>query len=173
MEQPDRQFNELFQALKQEDTRRTPSFTRTWATAAAHSADNANQRPVWRWAVVALALLACAGVWFALFRRAPVERIALPVTPPAEHAVPAPLREPQEQAIAASSGKSVRQAKQRRHRLSPPLPLETLVSQWRSPTDFLLKPPGERWLKEVPRLGVPRLEIKPFVIEQNNEMEEL
>ncbi len=172
MEQPDPQFNELFQQLKQEDARRTPSFARVWATATARGTDGGGHWLVWRVAAAALALLVCVGVWFALFRRAPVEQIALPVLPPAEHVAPAPLREPQ-QVVAASTGRPVKRAKQRWRKPEPPLPLETLVSQWRSPTDFLLKNPGEHWLKEVPRLGVPRVEIKPFVIEQNDEMEEL
>ena len=50
--------------------------------------------------------------------------------------------------------------------------MNVLVSQWRSPTDFLLKTSGQRWLNEVPRLGVPRMEIKPLEFEQKNEMEE-
>lgn len=172
MEQPDRQFSELFQELKQEDLRRAPAFARVWANATARGESKTG---LWLWlrlAVAALVLLVGLGAWFAFSRRAPDERIALPVTPPAKILVPAPAHEPS-QVIAASPDKQVRQPKQRRSRPASRLPLETLVSQWRSPTDFLLKTPGERWLKEVPRLGVSHLELKPFVIEQNNEMEEL
>ncbi len=173
MEQPDRQFNELFQQLKQEDACRAPSFARAWASATSRDAARASHWPVWPVAVAALALLVCVGAWFAFFRRAPVEQIALPVTRPAQDIAPAPLRE-LPPVIAASTGKPVKLAKRQRRNPAPQLPLETLVSQWRSPTGFLLKTPGERWLNEVPRLGVPRLEIKPFVIEQQqNEMEEL
>lgn len=36
----------------------------------------------------------------------------------------------------------------------------TLVSEWRSPTDFLLKTPGDQLLKTVPRVGASAIEIK-------------
>jgi len=32
------------------------------------------------------------------------------------------------------------------------------ISQWRPPTEFLLKTPGEEWLKTVPKLGQSSLE---------------
>ena len=50
--------------------------------------------------------------------------------------------------------------------------INALVSQWRSPTDFLLNTPGQRWLNEVPRLGVPHVEINPFDFERKDEMNE-
>lgn len=175
MEQPDPQFNELFQELKEEDARHAPAFTRVWANAAAHSKNESPRWRVWPAAVTALALLVCAAAWFAIFRRTTEEKIALPVNRPAPIVLPAPSNEPPREMpqVVAVSDKSVKPAKPRRRKAAPSLPLEQLISQWRSPTDFLLKTPGERWLKEMPRVGVPRAELKPFVIEQNNEMEEL
>lgn len=60
-----------------------------------------------------------------------------------------------------------------RHKRSDPREsINTLISEWHSPTEFLLKSPEQRWLKEMPRLGVPRLELKSLDFEQKNEMEE-
>lgn len=166
MEQPDPQFNELFQELKEEDARHAPAFTRVWANAAALSKNDSPRWRMWPVAITALALLVCAAAWFAIFRRTTEEQIALPVNPPAPIVLPATPRETQRVVIASNRG--VRQAKPRHRKPATPLPLEALVSQWRSPTDFLLATPGERWLKEMPRV-----EIKPFVIEPQNELEEL
>lgn len=42
----------------------------------------------------------------------------------------------------------------------PPSPPVPLISQWRSPTDFLLKAPGDPLLKTVPRLGESLVEME-------------
>jgi hypothetical protein len=47
----------------------------------------------------------------------------------------------------------------RRHRQSS-VKAATLISEWRSPTDFLLKTPGDQLLKTVPRVGASAIEIK-------------
>lgn len=47
-----------------------------------------------------------------------------------------------------------------------------LLSQWRSPTEFLLHTPGDQLLKTVPRLGGSLIEIKALAPEQKNELEE-
>ena len=175
MEQPERQFRELFQELKQEDARHTPPFTRVWTAATARGANRAGYWLAWRVAAAALALLLCVGGWLAFFRRSPETQIALPVvTPSVPPVAPAPPRE-QPQMLALSNDKPVIRTRARRQKATPPLPLETLVSQWHSPTDFLLSNPGERWLREVPRIGTPRLDLKPFVNEpkQQNELEGL
>jgi hypothetical protein len=50
-------------------------------------------------------------------------------------------------------------ARPRAHRHTPARAI-TLISQWRSPTDFLLRTPGDELLKTVPRLGTSAIEIK-------------
>jgi hypothetical protein len=37
-----------------------------------------------------------------------------------------------------------------------------LLSQWRSPTEFLMRTPGEEFLKTIPRLNESLIEIKLF-----------
>jgi len=53
--------------------------------------------------------------------------------------------------------KPARGARARRH---SSVRSATLVSEWRSPTDFLLKTPGDQLLKTVPRVGASAIEIK-------------
>lgn len=47
-------------------------------------------------------------------------------------------------------------------------PSSLLLSQWRPPTDFLLKSPGELLLKTVPQLGESLMEIKAIMPDQKN-----
>lgn len=169
--QEEEQIKELFQQLKQDDERHTPSFARVWETAVSGGERAGGGWPILRAAVAALVLLMLAGSWFVFFRRPASERLAqLPAVP--EVRLPqTPISKPPPKL--ASSNNPPRKVVRRPRAPARQMPLELVISQWRSPTDFLLKTPEPRWLKEVPRLGVPHVEIKPFVIEQNNEVEEL
>jgi hypothetical protein len=60
----------------------------------------------------------------------------------------------------------------RRPRVTPPhqsfVPSATLISQWQSPTDFLLTIPGEQLLKTVPRLRESSIEFKTILPDEKN-----
>ncbi len=171
MNQQEEQIKELFQQLRRDDERHTPPFAGVWAVVE-RGAPTSWGWPAWRVALATIVLLMLAGVWAVSFRQPADERFARPPAPP-ESAVPrVPEGVAPPSGLASSTGKPPKLVRRRRVP-APPLPLDALVSQWRSPTDFLLRTPGEQWLKEVPRLGVPRAEIKPLVIEQKNELEEL
>ena len=175
-ETEEQKAQKLFQQLKRDDELSTPSFARVLERAAVSGEGNSGGwlRLRLMMAPIAALLVLLAGGWF-LFAR----RVQILVPPPPT--LPTLLSEnakngtillamrPNQVPIARDN----KSPKVVRHKRSAPL-MQTglLISQWRSPTDFLLKAPGQRWLNEVPRLGVPRIEIKPLEFEQKNEMEE-
>ncbi|MBS1788497.1 MAG: hypothetical protein JST85_12285 [Acidobacteria bacterium] len=169
----EREAREWFQQLKRDDERSAPSFASV--VNAANSERVGRKVDSWRYfrlatvSVAAMLVLSASG-WLWFIRQ---EQVLLPPPVPADANrsgtlscncggdLPPPPR-PQ------TSPRSVR------HKRSVPREsINTLISQWHSPTEFLLQTSGQRWLKEVPRLGVPRLEIKSLDFEQKNEMEEL
>ena len=171
MNRREEQIKELFQRLKQDDERSAPSFANQWETAVTRGEKAAGGRPGLRFAIATIMLMTFAGAGVLFFRQAGGEQktqppdapeISVPRVPPSD---PSPV-------MALSDNKTAKVVRRRR---APEqrLPLEVMVSQWRSPTDFLLKIPEVRRLKEVPHLGVLRMQIKPLVIERQNEMEEL
>lgn len=96
--------------------------------------------------------------------------MALPVTPPSQVV---PLREsPPQVAVLPKPSQPVRHARPRPHKSAPSLPLEALISQWHSPTEFLLRKPGTALLNTVPRLGESFIKSKTLVPEQHNYLEE-
>jgi hypothetical protein len=170
MEKPDRQFRELFQQLKAEDERRAPAFARVMA--GANEATHISRRLAWRLAIAALALLVGVSLWFAFFRPGPESLIVQPVTPPpaAPRTAPAPLRESPPPQLAVVARPPIRRAKQQLRKTVPPL--EALVTQWHSPTEFLLRTPSDALLKTVPRLGETYFENKALVPEPEKHWEE-
>ncbi|MFN0109332.1 MAG: hypothetical protein ACKVZH_10810 [Blastocatellia bacterium] len=170
MKTEDRKARELFQQLKHDDRLSAPSFAGMLETVAL-----IGQRKYGGWfrlraamAPIAAALVLLMGGWFLRVRQQQV------LFPP-----PLPENVVQSGKLACNCDSELpvqndKLPKTVRHKRSaPPMPMNVLVSQWRSPTDFLLKTPGQRWLNEAPRLGVPRMEIKSLDLEQKNELEEL
>jgi hypothetical protein len=50
---------------------------------------------------------------------------------------------------------------------APPLTGRLAISTWTSPTAFLLETPGRKFLREIPRIGVPKLLFAPAEKEQS------
>ncbi|HEV8147891.1 MAG TPA: hypothetical protein VGP79_15990 [Bryobacteraceae bacterium] len=50
---------------------------------------------------------------------------------------------------------------------APPLAEPLAISTWSSPTAFLLDTPGRKFLREIPRIGVPKLLLAPAEKEQS------
>ena len=50
---------------------------------------------------------------------------------------------------------------------APPLTGPLAISTWTSPTAFLLDTPGRKFLREIPRIGVPKLRVAPAEKEQS------
>lgn len=167
-EAEERKARELFQQLKRDDALSAPDFSHVMNAVVTNG-----ERPSARWRNLRLAMIPTTATlllllsgWLWLVQR---EEVLLPPDPP-ELSTKAFCNCPTEPVIARNDAppKVVRYK-----RTTSLKPINTLVSQWRSPTEFLLKKPGERWMKEVPKLGVPRLDIKSLDFEQKNEMEEL
>lgn len=166
----DRKIQELFQQLRQDDERRTPSFATGWESAIARGETARRGQLFPRLAtaliVLLIGLMTLAGVWF---KQSTIELTALPPDAPV---IEVPQVPPHESPLIAGAGSNPRGVARRRHSSLPALPMDALVSQWRSPTEFLLKTTEAQWMKEVPRLGAPRLEIELPLIERKHEMEE-
>ena len=171
MNQSEDQIKELFRQLKQDDERHAPSFASVWQTAVTCSEKAAGGWPVLRVALAVIVLLTLAGAGFVFFRQTAGEQVAQPPAAPEVKVPQVPHNDPPPKM--ASSDHQPRKVVRHRRAPAQQQPIELVVSQWRSPTDFLLKTPEIRGVKEVPHLGVLRMQIKPLVIEQQNEMEEL
>jgi hypothetical protein len=50
---------------------------------------------------------------------------------------------------------------------APPISEPLAISAWSSPTAFLLDTPGRKFLREIPRIGVPKLLLAPAEMEQS------
>ena len=50
---------------------------------------------------------------------------------------------------------------------APPITEPVAISSWSSPTAFLLDTPGRKFLREIPRIGVPKLILAPAEMEQS------
>lgn len=170
MEIEDRKAKEFFQQLKQDDRLSVPSFAGMVETVAASGERKTGHWLSLRWAAapIAAALVLLVGSWFLFVRQ---EQILL--LPP----LPDDANHPGK--LTCNCGgelpppKNDKPSKVVRHKSSArPMQMNVLISQWRSPTDFLLKTSRQRLLNDVPRLGVPLMEIKPLEFEQKNEMEE-
>jgi len=111
----------------------------------------------------ALIVLGAMCVWFAFFRQstklqAPIaafnsEKLEPSVTSPS-------ISQPR---LAPEMTLSVKH----RRRFIQPRSAAVLISQWRSPTESLLRTPGEQMLKQVPRLDESLISIKTTITNQN------
>ncbi len=168
MKREEEKIRKLFQQLREEDERNAPSFTHDWNAALSRREKPRRHWAVWRLAASAAALIllgaGCAG-WWMFFRQstkqqAPIEigRLGTPApdaTPPLVFPSPAPVKNPPNVT--------------RRQRLFVrPQPPAILISQWRSPTESLLRIPGEQLFKRVPRLDESLVNIKATIRGQQN-----
>ena len=176
------EIRQLFRKLKEEDERLAPPFSGDWDAALALRVQarpfRRASRPAFA-ACVALALV--GGLALILLRRpparpAPMATSAPPAVQPRPPAAPSP---PPLLASKADRGRGARagwkagawKEKSTAARHSPPTesqPPYTLVSAWRSPTDFLLRPPDGRLLRTVPRLHGSPEKVKAAIFDQHN-----
>lgn len=163
MKREEQRIRELFQQLKEEDERHAPSFTGDWNAALSRRERPRRSLAVWQLAATAALILLGAG-WWMFFkqptnRQAPIEigksnNSAADAAPPVSPS-PAPVRNPPN-------------VTRRQRPLARPRPPATLVSQWRSPTESLLRTPGEQLFKRVPRLDESIVNIKAIIPDQKN-----
>ncbi len=154
----ERTIRELFQQLRRDNGSGAPSFVSSLTRASSRRESGARPRLVWRAAIVVALLL--GGAWLIFSGR----DSKMPGSANVVNSVraPAPRIEPPPNPTPSSSEDQTIKP-DRRHRKQTPDQLrhETLLlSQWRSPTESLMRTPGEQLLKTIPRLNESLIEIK-------------
>lgn len=149
MKREEERIRELFRRLKEEDERHAPSFAQDWNVALLRLEKPRRRWGVWRLTAAAIALILLGMGWRMFFRKpttrqAPIEAVRSDtpspyVTPPMVSLSPVPVR-------------NSRYVIRRQRPVVRPQPPASLISQWRSPTESLLRTPGEQLFKRVPRL---------------------
>lgn len=168
MKREEERIKEMFQQLREEDERNAPAFTRAWNATLSRREKPWRRWAVWRLAAGATALIllgaGCLGWWMffrqSTRRQAPIEIVrseqpAPVVTPPPVFPSPAPVKNPPNV------------TRRQRPFVRPQAPA-ILISQWRSPTEFLLRTPGEQLFRRVPRLDESLVNIKAIIPDQQN-----
>ena len=148
MKREEERIRKLFQQLREDDERKAPAFTHSWNVALLRLEKPRRRWGVWRLTAAAIAVILLGAAWWMFFRQpttrqAPIEivRSGPPppyVTPPTVSPSPVP-------------GKNSHYVIRRQRPVVRPQPPASLISQWRSPTEFLLRTPGEQLFKRVPR----------------------
>jgi hypothetical protein len=162
----EKKIAELFQEARREDERLTPSFADLLEADPAQIKKAGRFRLMPRPAFAAILLILSFGAAVLFFvwpknrqmtaeKRQTVAQEVQPATPS--------LVEPQVVEI-----KPVKLKKVRRRAPSRIRQPDSLISQWKPPTDFLLRFPGEKFLKTTPDLVKPLEDIGPFLEEIQN-----
>jgi hypothetical protein len=161
-------IRQLFRDERETDETVAPHFAATLEAAILRRRPARSGRLIRRVAIAMVALVAVGGFVLLLLDRSltgpqPVVSIKQEEPPPK---TPAPNRSV-DWAVATPQEPSKPARGARRHR-KPSLRADTLISEWQSPTDFLLKTPGDELLKTVPRVGASAIEIKVTFSDQKN-----
>lgn len=175
----EKRINRLFYELRQEDEQHAPSFD---SVLRAGSPKAAQSSPAWfslRIAVASAMLILVSGLVFVLLKpflsstETENSEPSLPIvkTPywqlkplPYEPLTPSIERNPTLEAIHRELARPARHKRPAARSYQPAM----LISEWRSPTGFLLRTPGEQLLKTVPRVGESLFEIKLRIPDEKN-----
>jgi hypothetical protein len=140
-------FQEWFQELKREDKRTAASFDRTWRASLARVGDARRRPPVIPLAVTALALIVvCASLLIYLHHTLKLS------TPLVASRQPLQGSGSQGETYPPSIGSHEKLLKHPTREEPPYPPSIHSISEWRSPTAFLLRSPGDSLLTDVPDL---------------------
>jgi hypothetical protein len=154
-------IRQLFRDERETDESVAPHFAATLEAAISRRRPARAGSLIRRAAIAVVALVAVGGFVLLLLGRSgsgpqPVVSIKqeelAPITPAPNRSV--------EVAVAPLSQEPSKPAHHARGHRQSSVRAATLISEWRSPTDFLLKTPGDQLLKTVPRVGVSAIEIK-------------
>lgn len=135
-EPAEEEIRELFQELRREDARGVQSFADAWSVARSSKGKSGHRCIVWRLAAVSVVLAALGAGWWIDSRRS------------------------------AREGMPIQLVRSDRTVATGATPTVMPVSQWRSPTESLLRVPGEHLFKRVPRLDESVVNIKAVVADQ-------
>jgi hypothetical protein len=168
-------IKELFHELKLEEEGRAPAFARVMEAARLRAVETRQPLRVLTIAV-ATALLVLAISSLLVIKQlspktAPVER-AEAQEPPAESVPPAVITDVPDKNESLNNNEAMDKNKApkpaRRRVTRRPRQAATLISGWRSPTDFLLNTSGQQLLRATPRLGESIVNIEGFFLDEKN-----
>ena len=169
-EREENRIKELFSELKQVDERRAPAFARTMEAALSRGAKTRRPWRVLPVAVVAVMLILVGLSLFIILRQSPAETYQAagnePVVPLDQPPSPGVIESTPHMNESANKKESPRPGKRRvtGHRSVSP----TLISDWQSPTDFLLETTGWQLLRTTPRVDESITSIKGLFPEKMN-----
>lgn len=168
-------IKELFHELKREEEGRAPAFARVMEAARLRPVKTRQPLRVLTIAV-ATALLVMAISSLLVIRQlssktAPIER-AETHEPPAESVPPADITAIPDRSESLNKNEALDKNEApkpvRRRVTRRPRQAATLISGWRSPTDFLLNTSGQQLLRATPRLGESIVNIEGFFLDERN-----
>lgn len=163
----DKKLKKLFQELGQEDMRQSPPFAKTWGAALAQVREKEfSRRPryILQFATAMILLVVLAAAIVEIFwnehnqeREKPLaassKMVNLAIEPP-KTTLPPPMN-------LSKPVKAEKPVNMMRRKSSPRYrTVSVTLSQWHSPTDFLLKSSDEQLLKTIPKLSELPKEIR-------------
>src|SRR5262245_21527018 len=160
-DQEERTIRELFQQLRHDDESGAPPFPGSLTPAQSRHERGARLRLVWPATAAIVVALLLGGAWLILSGQN--KKTPDPANVTNSDRAPAPRVEapPPDPKPSSIGGLTVEPDRQHRKQMRAQVRPETLLlSQWRSPTESLMRLPGEQLLKTIPRLNESLIEIK-------------
>ena len=170
----EKKIRELFHEMRQADERLAPPFLTVREAALSRSDKPSRQVYFFRAAVTVSFILLLLGLAFMFFRRAVIHQPAPEIYMTENPTIKDPKIEeaPLPNIAPANPDKVVAVKHYPRVVKRPAAPRawqsELLISRWQSPTDFLLKSPGDQLLMSVPRVNDSVIELKILIPTEKN-----
>lgn len=168
----EKRIRQLFNDLGREDERKAPGFAKVLQAGLMRSRGPGRRLRLWRLATVAAMAVAAVVVALVLLASHSTEP-AVPgdLTTLQTIPLPGPYRAPGPEImlppVVSRPPIDIRAARRRRP-ASPTYNSTLLISQWQSPTNFLLRVPGNELLKSLPRVPDSSPGITKSLIEKHN-----
>jgi len=154
----------LFRQLRRADEQLMPPFATVYAADLSEISRAGQHRLIFRLAAALITLILLGGSMYVFFKHSskPPAQKETAIVEPSQ-----PLPELNKHAIAPVELPGKRSPK-RTHRAQAARARQSVVaiSEWRSPTSFLLTTAGDEWIKSVPRLDESVVQIKPVAPEE-------
>ena len=188
MNSDDQIIRTMFQELKVEDESKASSFTHDWNAAQLRMSKPRFRWAVWQMSAGVAAMSILLGTGWMFLRQSSMETAPIGVStadtttpntrppfisPPVPQIPSTPLASSVRRNTSAVSGtpthtKASHYIAARQHPVRQLQESAALISQWRSPTESLLRIPGESLLKRVPRLDDSVVTINTMISNKNN-----
>jgi len=165
----EKRIRQLFNELGREDERKAPGFAKVLQAALMQSRGPGRRLGLWRLAAVAAIAVPAVVVGLVLLARHSTEPAVLGDFMTLQ-TVPYPAPAPPEimsPPVGSRPPIHIRAARSRRP-ASPTYNSTVLISEWQSPTNFLLRVPGDELLKSLPRVPDSSPGITKSLIEKHN-----